>query len=77
MCFFFGHASWLEILFLQPEVKPGLSALNVQSPNHWTAREFRPKVHFKFHFLIMIRADRFSRVFVVQLLSGVQLFVTP
>ena len=81
MVFFFfgggGHASWLEILFLQPEGKSGLSALNVQSPNHWTAREFLPKVHFKFHFLIIIRANHFSCVFVVQLLSGVQLFVTP
>ena len=77
MFFFFGHASWLEILFLQPEIKSGLSALKVQSPNHWTAREFCPKVHFKFHFLIIIRADHFSCVFVVQLLSGVQLFVNP
>ena len=28
------------ILVPQPGTEPGLSAVNVQSPNHWVAREF-------------------------------------
>ena len=37
--FFFGRAVACGILVLRPGIEPAPPALEVQSPNHWTARE--------------------------------------
>ena len=38
--FFFGHAMACGNLVPRPGIEPGPLAVRVQSPNHWTAREF-------------------------------------
>ena len=49
LVFFFSF--WLycvacQILVLPPGIKPGPPAVEAQSPNHWTAREFPPLLFF-------------------------------
>ena len=38
--FFWLHHAACGILVPQPGIKPGLPAVRVLSPNHWTTREF-------------------------------------
>ena len=38
--FFWPHLAACEILVPQPGIEPGTLAVQAQSPNHWTAREF-------------------------------------
>ena len=40
---FWPHAVACRILFPQPRIEPVPLAVEAQSPNHWTAREF-PKI---------------------------------
>ena len=43
---FWLHPVACRILVPEPEIDPGLQAVNMQSPNHWMTREF-PKEIFK------------------------------
>ena len=45
--FFWPRQVACGILVLQPGIEPMPSAVKVQSPNHWTAREFPENVIFK------------------------------
>ena len=47
--FFWPRHVACGILVPQPGIEPGPSALKVQSPNHWTTREF-PNDFFFFFF---------------------------
>ena len=52
-CFFFSfwsHYTAYVILVPQPGIEPGPSAVRVQSPNPWTAREFPCLVSFTIKF---------------------------
>ena len=42
--FFWLHCTACGILVPRPGIEPGPSSMRVQSPNHWTAREF-PERH--------------------------------
>ena len=42
LVFFWSHHEACGILVPWPGIEPGASAVKVQSPNHWTTREFPP-----------------------------------
>ena len=47
--FFLSHYAACTILAAQSGIEPGPSAVNVQGPNHSTAREFPPQCFLVFH----------------------------
>ena len=45
--FFWLHCPACEILFPGTGIEPGPSAVTVQSPNHWTTREFLEPISYR------------------------------
>ena len=43
---FWSHCAAWGILVPQPGIEPVAPAVEAQSPNHWTAREFPTGTHF-------------------------------